>query len=140
MKKTAITLALVAAATFAVMSTSAFAHNNGGCGGYGMMNGGHRMMNGGNYMMDGDYGMMNNYRGNVDNEAYQAFQKETATIRSSMAADEAELNAIMAGTNPDAKRARALSESISDKQNQLAEAARKHNIQSVGNGLYCGSW
>ena len=106
----------------------------------GMMNSGYRMMNGGYNMMGGGYDMMNNYPGNIDNAAYQAFQQETAAIRSSMAADEAELNAIMAGANPDAKRARVLSESISDKQNQLAEAARRNNIQPAGSGLYCGSW
>ncbi len=142
MKKTGIILVLVAAAVFAYMSTNAFAWNNSGCGGYGygMMNSGHRIMNGGYNMMGGGYGMMNNYPGNIDNEAYQAFRQETAAIRSSMAADEAELNAIMAGANPDAKRARVLSESISDKQNQLAEAARRNNIQPAGSGLYCGSW
>ena len=138
MKKTLLISALVAAA-FALITTNSFAWNNWGSGGYGMMNGGHHMMNGGYHMMGGGYGMMTNYRGNVDNEAYRAFQKDTATIRLSMAADEAELDAIMAGSDPDPTRARALAESIAAKQSQLAEAAQKSNLQ-LGNGWYCGSW
>lgn len=155
MKKTIITLALVAAAGLAFISTNAFAWNNWGCGGYGTMNNGNHMMNGGYglrhggygmmhgggyHMMGGRYGMMTDSRNNFDNEAYQSFQKETAAIRSSMAADQAELNAIMAGSNPDPKRARALAESISAKQNQLAEAASKNNIQPDDDGFYCDRW
>ena len=131
MKKTLLISALVAAA-FAFITTNSFAWNNWGSGGYGMMNGGYHMMGGG-------YSMMTNYRGNVDNEAYRAFQKDTATIRLSMAADEAELDAVMAGSDPDPTRARALAESIAAKQSQLAEAAQKSNLQ-LGNSWYCGSW
>jgi len=145
MKKTLITLLLVAASTFALMSTNALAWNNWGSGGYGMR-GGHGMMGGGYHMMgrgcatmNGDYAMMN-YQGDGNDTAYQTFQKDTADIRASLAADIAELNTVMAGTNPDAGRARSLSESISAKQNQLAEAARKNNIQAGGNGWYCNRW
>jgi len=149
MKKIIITLLLVAASTFTLLSTNALAWNNWGpCGygmrgGHGMMGGGYGMMGGGNHMMNRGYAMMKsdgtmmNYRGDIDGTAYQAFQKDTADIRTSLAADIAEYNAVMAGTNPDAGRARALSESISAKQNQLAEAARKNNIQAGPNGWYC---
>jgi len=149
MKKTIITLVLVAAAAFALITTNAMAHGNRGPAGYGMM-GGHGMMGPGYGMMGRGCGMMNYYQGDaddIDNAAYQTFQKDTADLRAGIAADTAELNALMAGTNPDAKRARALSESISAKQNQLAEAARKNNIQPSGNGwncngsgYYCNRW
>jgi len=139
MKRTIITLVLLAASTFALMSSNVMAHNNNwGPSGYGMM-GGHRMMGGGYGMMGP--GMMNGYyQGDLDDTAYQTYQKDTADLRTGLAADMAELNALMAGANPDAKRARALSESISVKQNQLAEAARKNNVQPVGNGWYCNRW
>jgi len=140
MKKTIITLVLVAASAFAIVSNNASAH--GGSGGYGMMGGGYGMMDSG--MMGPGMmgpGMMNGYRqGTFDDAAYQTYQKDTADIRAGLAADMTELNALMAGTNPDAKRARALSESISAKQNQLVEAARKNNIKPVGNGWYCNRW
>jgi len=159
MKRTIITLLLVAASAFALMSTNAMAHDNRGPGGYGMR-GGHGMMGGGYGMMGGGYGVMGrgcgainggynmmNYQGDVDDSAYQVFQKETAELRSSLRADMVELDAVMAAANPDAQKARALSESISAKQNQLAEAARKNNIQSFGNGWncngsgwYCNRW
>ncbi len=150
MKKTIITLVLVAASAVALMSTNALAWNNwgrGGCamgnGGYGMR-GGYGMMGGGYGMMGRGYARMNNYyQGNIDDTAYQAFQQDTADIRTSLSADIAEMNAIMAGANPDAQRVRALSENISTKQNQLAEAARKNNIRLVGNGgngWYCNRW
>jgi len=108
-------------------------------GGHGMMGGGYHMMGRGCATMNGDYAMMN-YQGDGNDTAYQTFQKDTADIRASLAADIAELNTVMAGTNPDAGRARSLSESISAKQNQLAEAARKNNIQAGGNGWYCNRW
>jgi len=143
MKRTLITLLLIAASTFALMSTNALAWSNWGSGGYGM-GGGHGMMGRGGYgmmgrgcaAMNGGYTMMN-YQGAVDDTAYQAFQKDTADTRASLAADITELNALMAGTNPDPARARSLSEGISAKQNQLAEAAEKNNIRAGGNGWYC---
>ena len=45
----------------------------------------------------------------VDQQAYDS----TASLRTSLAADRAELEALMAGQNPDPQRARALGESIS---------------------------
>ena len=80
------------------------------------------------------------YRGDSDDTAYQNFQKETTDLRAGLAADMAEMNALMAGTNPDAKRVRALSESISAKQSQLAEIARKDNIQSFDDDWSCNRW
>lgn len=146
MKKTLLTLLLVAASAFALMSsTSALAWNNwspggyGMRGGYGMMGGGYGMRGRGCAGINGSYGMMN-YQGDTDNTSCQAFRQDTADTRASLAADMAEFNALMAGSNPDPARARSLSESISAKQNQLAEAARKNNIQAGGNGWYCNRW
>lgn len=53
----------------------------------------------------------------------QAFYDSTAALRASLAADQAELNALMSGNNPDPKRARALSESISKSQDELMRQA-----------------
>ena len=44
--------------------------------------------------------------------AFTKFLEETADIRKEIALDRAELNALMAGENPDAKRVRELSASI----------------------------
>jgi hypothetical protein len=77
-----------------------------------------------------------------NNEAYQSFINDTQALRSSIAADRAELNALMAGTNPDPKRARQLSEQISKSENELRAKARESNITGRGPGMmgYGNGW
>lgn len=68
--------------------------------------------NGGHHMMGP--GMM--YGAAVNDTERQKFLTETKDIRVQISADRAELNALMAGQNPDSKRVRELSESIAANQ------------------------
>lgn len=111
MKSTVITAIVVASiiAAFTSINASAWGWGNRGMGpGYGMM-----------------YG-----NGATDVES-QKFLDETKDIRIQIAADQAELNALMAGDNPDSKRVRELSESIATKQITLQEKSRDYGW---GNG------
>jgi hypothetical protein len=67
-----------------------------------------------------------------NNVNYQSFMAETQALRSSIAADRAELNALMSGSNPDSKRARILSEQISRSENELRLKAQQKNIPGMG--------
>lgn len=67
-------------------------------------------------MMGMGNGMM--YGSGATVEENQKFLAETKGIRIQIAADQAELNALMAGPNPDSARVRELSESIA--KNQIA--------------------
>ncbi len=79
-----------------------------------------------------------------NNEAYQTFINETQTLRSSISADRAEFNALMAGTNPDPQKARTLSEKISKSENELRAKAQEYNVAGgrgrwgSGQGWNCG--
>ena len=78
-----------------------------------------------------------------NNGAYQTFINDTQALRSSISADRAELNALMAGTNPDPQRARALSEKISNSENELRTKAQQNNVaggmnRNYGQGWACG--
>lgn len=91
------------------------------------------------------YGKQFNNQSAVNQEDLDAFFKDTQALRASIAADQAELSALMAGTNPDPQKARALSENISKTQNELRAKAQQHNIsgpmggQGYGpGGGYCG--
>ena len=64
----------------------------------------------------------------------QAYYDNTAALRASLAADQAELNALMKGNNPDPKRARALSESISKSQDELRRQAGSYAAPMMGHG------
>lgn len=76
-----------------------------------------------------------------DNKAYQTFLSETQTLRTSISADRAEFNALMAGTNPDPQKARALSEKISKSENELRAKAQEHNVAGTGvRGEYGRGW
>ena len=76
-----------------------------------------------------------------NNGAYQSFINDTQALRSSISADRAELNALMAGANPDSKKARALSEKISQAENELRNKAQQHNFSGgMGNGGYGQGW
>ena len=115
MKKIILTISTLLMVGF--LATSAFAW---GCGGYG--------------------GWNNRARYNTD--SYQTFYSDTQELRSSIAADRAELNALMAGTNPDSKRARQLSEQISKSENELRTKAREYNVAARGRGMmgYGNGW
>jgi len=91
------------------------------------------------------YGKQFNNQPAVNQEDLDAFFKDTQALRASIAADRAELNALMAGTNPDPQKARTLSENISKTQNELRAKAQQYNIsgpmggQGYGpGGGYCG--
>jgi len=118
MKKSIIVLTLVVTMGLGVSAVSAFAWNCGGPGsGYGM-----RGWTGGNEVT-------------VNDADYKKFMDETAQIRKSLAVDRAELNAIMAGTEPDPKKVAELTGRIVDNQEALAEIARSANINA---GPGCG--
>ncbi|WP_027178436.1 Spy/CpxP family protein refolding chaperone [Maridesulfovibrio bastinii] len=141
MKKIFIALALVLAAGFAFNSNSALAWGHGQGHGQGMHNGymmngnGHgNMMNGNGrgYMMNGSNAAMYN------SPEYKKFMKETRDLRTSLRGDRAEMRAIMAGTNPDSKRVRALAEDISRKEAQLADKAESSNLPVMPMGRGAG--
>lgn len=85
------------------------------------------------------YGNGLNNQAAVNQEELDAFFKDTQALRASLFADRAELNALMAGTNPDPKKARALSENISKTQNELRAKAQQHNISGPMGGRGCGA-
>jgi hypothetical protein len=64
----------------------------------------------------------------------QDFYEKTAPLRTTLAADQAEFNALMAGTNPDSKRIRALAENISRAQDELRNVASTYADQVMGSG------
>lgn len=83
----------------------------------------------------------NGYNQSGYNGAYQSFINDTQDLRSSISADRAELNALMAGANPDPQKARALSEKISQSENELRAKAQQHNVAGgMGNGGYGQGW
>ena len=71
---------------------------------------------------------------NVSDADYKKFMDETAVLRKTIAVDRAELDALMAGKEPDAKRVRELTGSIVDNQEKVAEIARAANINGPGAG------
>lgn len=115
MKKTIVAFALVLAAGFGLYTADAHAQ---GWGYNGMM---------------GPYGMMGNNGGYS-----QAFMTETTPIRTAIAADRAEMNALMAGPQPDPQRVRALSERISANETALAEKARSYEVNTIPGGAGYG--
>ena len=62
----------------------------------------------------------------------QTAYDNTAALRTALAADRAELNALMAGQNPDPQRARALAESIAKSENELERLLG--NVSRMGHG------
>ncbi|WP_147820149.1 zinc resistance protein [Salidesulfovibrio onnuriiensis] len=118
MKKSIIALALIVAAGIAFVTTDAMAWGNGNCGNWGG----------------------NAYNAQtIDTKAYQDFMSSTQKLRADIAADRAERAAIMAGTNPDAKRVRALTEQISEKIATLNEKATALNLPPYGMGRGMGA-
>lgn len=68
---------------------------------------------------------------------YQQFLEDTSDIRKEIAMDQAELNAMLAGENPDTYKARELSARISDNKQKLAELASANGF-GPGNRGGCG--
>jgi Spy/CpxP family protein refolding chaperone len=80
------------------------------------------------------YGNRFNNQSAVNQEDLDAFYKDTQALRTSLFADRAELNALMAGQNPDSKKVRALSENISKTQSELRAKAQQYNISGPMGG------
>ncbi|MGE4423065.1 MAG: periplasmic heavy metal sensor [Pseudodesulfovibrio sp.] len=111
MKKTFMALALIAA--LALVSANAMAWGMHGWNGNGY-----------------GYGMRNAPQ--VDQKAYSDFLNSTTDLRASINADRAELAAIMAGQNPDAKQVRSLTERIDKNVTALNEKAQTLGLPAGG--------
>ncbi|MEZ7196065.1 zinc resistance protein [Pseudodesulfovibrio karagichevae] len=111
MKKTFLTLALVAAVALVSANAMAWGMHGWNGNGYG-------------------YGMQANNQ--VDSKAYQDFLNSTADLRASISADRAEVAALMAGQNPDAKQVRALTERINKNITALNEKAAAAGLPGQG--------
>lgn len=117
MKKNIIALALVAVIGLAFVSTDAMARGRGNCPGWG--------------------GNAYNAQ-SFDTKAYQDFLSSTQKLRIDIAADRAERAAIMAGSEPDAKRVRTLTIQINEKIATLNEKAAALNLppyEVMGRGM-----
>ncbi|NOX34050.1 MAG: zinc resistance protein [Deltaproteobacteria bacterium] len=123
MKKIIIAVSTILMAGF--LAASAYAW---GCGG---------MYGGGMYGMNG-YG--NYYGAGYNNSPNQSFYNDTRALRSLIAADRAELNALTAGANPDPKRARELSVRISNSEIELRNKAQQYNVPGMGMMGYGQGW
>lgn len=64
----------------------------------------------------------------------QAFYDSTATLRASLAADQAELNALMVGSTPDVAKTRSLSENISKSRDELRRLSGDYTASMLGHG------
>ena len=74
---------------------------------------------------------------------YQAYLDDTKGLRKELAAKQVELEALMAGPNPDPKRAGALSREIADLREQLNAKARARGYNDwcvYGYGHGRGGW
>ena len=111
MKKKLLLLSLIVVLGFA--ATQVFAWNGRAM---------HRGYNPAQCPLAGSYG---NY-----GPEQQKFFEETQELRTSLRADRAELNAILAGSDPDPQRVRELTENIARAQIQLASKARANNAFS----------
>lgn len=118
MRKAIIAIAMVLAAGMAFTSSNAFARGYGHGPGHGMRGG--QMMAG--YCQQGSNVAVYN------SAQYQKFFEQTQELRASLRADHGELQALMAGTNPDPDKVRTLIETISKKETQLSDQARANNI------------
>lgn len=68
------------------------------------------------------------------NTNQQTYLDQTATLRANLAADRAELHALVAAKSQDTKRIRTLSENISKAEDELRLQARKNNVPLMGPG------
>jgi len=108
MKKNILALTLVLSLGLTFSAVRAYAWYGGGPGG--------------GYGPGGGNGV------NVDDAGYKKFMEETAPLRKSLAVDRAEMHALMAGTNPDQTKVRAIAERMTDNQEKLAGIARAAKI------------
>ena len=67
----------------------------------------------------------------------QAFYNATEDLRADLAANQAELNAIQASTNPDPARIKTLTRTIVKQQDQLRVQAEKYNMTGTDGTGYC---
>ena len=104
MKKNIVALTLVLSLGLTISAVNAYAWYGGGPG-------------------DG-YGPGGGYGVNVDDAGYKKFMDDTAQIRRSLAVDRAEMHALMAGTDPDPAKVRAIAERMMDNREKLAGIAR----------------
>jgi hypothetical protein len=88
----------------------------------------------------GMYGYGNNNGYGYNNSAYQSFYSDTQALRTSITVDRTELSALMASSNPDTKRVRALSEKISNAENELRLKAQQNNLSGMGMMGYGQGW
>jgi len=110
MKKSILALTMVVSLGLGLTAVSAYAWYGGGPGG-------------------GD-GPRPGYGVNVDDAAYKKFMDDTAQLRRELAVDRAEMNALMAGENPDPAKVRELAGRLTDNREKLAETARAANIDA----------
>lgn len=68
----------------------------------------------------------------VDAKAYQDFMASTSDLRATISADRAEVAALMAGQNPDAKQVRVLTERINKNISTLNEKATALGLPANG--------
>jgi hypothetical protein len=64
----------------------------------------------------------------------QTVYDNSAELRATLAADQAELNALMMGSNPDPKRVRTLSENISKSQDELRRQTGGYTTPMMDHG------
>ncbi len=64
----------------------------------------------------------------------QAFFAQTTTLRANLAADSAELEALLHSNTPDTSRIRTLSENITTERDTLRQQAIKFNVAQMGYG------
>jgi Spy/CpxP family protein refolding chaperone len=79
-------------------------------------------------MMGMGNGMMNGSGATVENN--QKFLADTKGMRIQIAADQAELNALMAGPNPDSARVRELAESMAENQIAIQDMSGSYGYGS----------
>lgn len=116
--KNIITAIVLGAIVIGVSAVNASAWNHGGS------------------RMVGDYGMMNRGGAAYNDTVSQKLLDETRDIKINLAADQAELNALVSGTNPDSKRVRELSVNIASNQLTLEDKYRDYGYGGHMNGNY----
>ncbi len=77
------------------------------------------------------WGSDSGYYDSQDN-SFQSFINDSASIREELAARHGEYNALMAQQNPDPKRAGELQADIARLNNQIQQKAQKYNVSSRG--------
>ena len=123
MKKTLLTLAAIIGISLAAYQS---AEAKGWGGGMGMDCG----------MMDGSI-MGQGKLSEKDLKVREKFSADTSELRKKMVTKRAELEAVMAGANPDEKKTAALSGDLFDLREQMQQKAKEAGIVA-GSGAGCG--